>query len=187
MRKSLLMIIIVVFVAIGVPTARADASTESNINFQVTTGDVFDAPTGSFIFDNTTNLFTTFEVAWDGIGFDLAACANGKGEPGGTNECGFSSKPDGLTSYLALISCDGGTTDSCGWDANIVTFAADAFFDMFNRPWQIQGLSLGVGFREGNAAGTFTVPTFDPGTGPLILIGVGLLGLMMRKRPAANG
>lgn len=187
MRKSLLIIITMVFVAVGVPTAHADAFTESNINFQVTSGDVSDAPTGSFVFDNTTNLFTTFEVIWDGIGFNLAACANGKGEPGGNNECGFSSEPNGLTSYLALISCDDGTTDSCGWDAGIVTFAEDAFFGMANGPWQIEEFSLGVGAREGNAAGTFTVSIFDPGTGILTLVGMGLLVLMVRKRQAANG
>jgi len=181
MCKSLWTIVTVLFVCIGVPTARADTFTERTINFRVTVGPVLDTPTGSFVFDNTTNLFTSFEVVWDSIGFDLAACANGKGEPGGTNECGFSS--NGPASFLALTSCE--TTD-CGWSAIVSSETTDAVFTMGSSQWLVSGLSLGVGFRDGSAGGTFTVSTFDPGTGILMLAGVGLLGLMMRKRPATK-
>ena len=45
--------------------------------------------------------------------------------------------------------------------------------------------------KRNQAFGTFTVSptvvTFEPGTGILMLTGVGLLGLMMRKCPATNG
>jgi hypothetical protein len=181
MRKSLWIIVTVLIVGFGLPTARADTFTERTMNFRVTVGPVLDAPTGSFVFDNTTNLFTTFEVIWDGIGFDLAACANGQGEPGGTNECFGTS--NGPASFLALTSCE--TTD-CGWYAIVSSQTTDAVFTMGSSQWLISGLSLGVDL-DGSAEGTFTVSTFDPGTGILILTGVGLLGLMMQKRPAANG
>jgi hypothetical protein len=47
------------------PTAHADSLTDGTINFTVTSGSP--APTGSFVFDNTTSTFTSFTVGWDGV------------------------------------------------------------------------------------------------------------------------
>lgn len=171
MRKSLWVSLVVLFGAIGAPAARADSLIPGWFHFTVNSGDVTAAPDGFFVFDSTTNLFTTFEVVWDSIGFDLAACANGAGHPDGNNECAFNSNAQ--ASYLALVSC--GNASSCGWGASVSSQTTDASFFMGTGGWLIGGLNLGVGFQDGAAGGPFT--TTVPEAGSLLLLASGLMGL----------
>ena len=66
MRKSHWMMALPLLVmAFGAPAAHADSLIEGNIQFMVTGGNVPVAPTGSFVYDGTTNLFTSFLIIWN--------------------------------------------------------------------------------------------------------------------------
>ncbi len=183
MRKTLWITLAALFVAIGAPNVRADSYTYRTIDFTVTGGNVPAAPTGSFIYDNTTNIFTSFEVVWNNsIGFLLADCANGSGQPAINLTCeGFS---DSQTSFLALMWCDDATTSTCSWFAGTGPpdfFSGDALLFMANGPWEISEFHLSICCAGEGANGTFTVSTPEPGTFGLMLLGIGLV-LLMRKR-----
>jgi hypothetical protein len=78
MRKSLWLVILILFVVMDAPFASADTSTDGTLSFTVSTGSI-PAPTGSFIYDNTTNQFTSFMITWDGLGFDLVSSSGSGG------------------------------------------------------------------------------------------------------------
>jgi hypothetical protein len=71
MKKSVWMIVAVVFMALVVPSARADSISSGTLSFTLDSCCV--APTsGSFTYDATTNQFLNFSVIWDGMTFDLS-------------------------------------------------------------------------------------------------------------------
>src|SRR5215472_4363155 len=74
MRKSF-WIVLALLVVCGAPVAHADSFTDGTLHFTVTSGSP--APTGSFVFDNTTNMYTSFKVDWDGAVFDFGSEFNG--------------------------------------------------------------------------------------------------------------
>lgn len=69
MRKSLWIIVVVLFVAIAAPNAHADSSTDGTITFTVSSGGPI--ATGSFVFDDTTDTLTSYTVTWDGVLFNF--------------------------------------------------------------------------------------------------------------------
>ena len=69
MRKSLWIILAVLIAAIGVPTAHADSITDGTFNF--TAGSP--TPTGSFVWDNTTSTWNSFNIDWNGLVFSFAS------------------------------------------------------------------------------------------------------------------
>ena len=171
------------FAAIGMPIARADSYIDGNMQFTVTGGNVAEAPTGSFVYDATTNLFNSIEIIWQGeIYFDFAPCADGLFDSGGTIICTGLSDP--LTSYRALSSCSDGITNTCTW----LTAACgpidcyDAFSSLASGPWVVSENNLDAappGHHGNFAFGTFTTP--EPGSFVLMLLGI-LFALVMRKR-----
>ena len=54
-----------------VPCALADSLTVGTITFTAAQGSIPTA--GSFVFDNTTNVYTSFTITWDGAVFDYVA------------------------------------------------------------------------------------------------------------------
>jgi hypothetical protein len=71
MRKSLWIVLAVLLVAIGAPNAHAD-STEYTLSFTLTDGTPIAMSDGTVMLNNTTGLFTTFLVNWDGVVFDFS-------------------------------------------------------------------------------------------------------------------
>ncbi len=67
-EQSLLEHAVLLFLACG---AHADTFVDATLSFTVSHGGP--APTGSFIFDYTTNQFTSFMVSWDGSVYDFAS------------------------------------------------------------------------------------------------------------------
>jgi hypothetical protein len=63
------LVVLLGFVATMAPRAYADSYTDGTINFTVSSGNP--APTGSFVYDNTTGQFTSFTTNWDGATFGL--------------------------------------------------------------------------------------------------------------------
>jgi hypothetical protein len=185
MLKTLWITLTVLFVAIGAPNAHADSYTDGTINFTVTAGNVAAAPTGSFVYDNTTNEFTDLTVHWTVLGFEiifpLTGCANGTGYGASVIVCTRTS--DGQTSYQALTSCKVGTTETCTWWASTCFIGCyDDSFRLSSGEWLIAEIHLDASpYSELYAVGTFTTP--EPSSFGLMLLGIGLV-LVMRKRMA---
>ena len=75
MRKSLWLALAALSLAVFSPTAHADAITDGTLTFTVGFGGP--TPTGSFVYDDTTNTWTSFTVDWDGVVFDFGVPLNG--------------------------------------------------------------------------------------------------------------
>jgi len=74
MPASLRSIAVLLFLAcVGAPGAHA-ALVNATLDFTLTHGGP--TPSGDFVFDTTTNLFTSFLVQWDGNTYDFASIAN---------------------------------------------------------------------------------------------------------------
>ena len=179
MRKSLWIVLTILFVAVCVPAARADSYIDGTISFTVTAGNVAAPPTGTFIYDATTQSFTSFGVTWDGIAIDLSGSANA-----GLyfNGCG-----GGLGNFIQDLLDQGCSYPFFPWTA--IVEPGETIFSM-NSPigpaifgFGLQGPSLGD-TAGGTYAGSVSAPA--PGSIALTLSGMGLLGLMlaMRKRLA---
>ncbi len=169
MRKTLWITLSVFFVAIAVPTVHADSITDGTINFTVSSGSP--APTGSFVFDNTTNAFTAFTVDWDGLVFDFTGEANGLSA---VTVSGCTSA--GIFTYLVGNGCSTQIT----WQGVAPTSGGNALFDF------LPSLPLFVATSgTGDAAiGRFaitTVATPEPSSVGLMLAGIGFLLVMLKR------
>src|SRR5579864_4297441 len=60
-------LILLALLAVPITQARADAYTDGTLTFAVSSGSPI--PTGSFVFDDTTNVLTSYTVIWDGTTF----------------------------------------------------------------------------------------------------------------------
>lgn len=113
MRNCLAIAIAVLFAAVCAPNAHADSFTDGSLYFTLTSGNT--APTGSFVYDNTTSTMTSFTVDWDGAAFNFASlltlaklgssggwCAAG---PSGIPPCGFSESFD-LNGFIGYLEAD---------------------------------------------------------------------------------
>jgi hypothetical protein len=191
MRKTLWIIALVLVAAIGAPNAHADSFTNYTINFTLSSGSPLPT-TGSIVYDTTTNQFTSFNVVWDTITFNLTSSAN---SPTLSNIFVPPTACLGTTSaqnFLLLLSgC--GTQFANTWQASVLsegTTFVDRFtiqsLDANRNGLGAQGFMAPVGGESGTGTLTITqqsevVP--EPGAGILTLIGIGS-GWVMRKRIA---
>ena len=60
---------------LAAPIAYADSLRDGTLNFAVTSGSP--APTGSFVWDNTTSTWSSFTVDWDGVVYNYGSFFNG--------------------------------------------------------------------------------------------------------------
>ena len=156
LRKSLWVILAVLVVAIGAPAAHADSTTDGTLNFTLTSGTTI--PTGSFVFDNGTDTLTSYTLDWNGAEIDATST--------------FASVP--------LATLEGSGTWSAFMLDHIASFTITLPGDA---PTILAGTTPGPIV---SAAGTFsvtaatTVPTPEPSSIALMLLGVGLV-FVMRK------
>jgi hypothetical protein len=185
MRKSLWIMVAVLFAAIGAPHAQADVMTNYTISFSGT-GTL---PTsGSFTYDSTTPAFSSFIVVWDGLTFNLTSAANSPGIAGPTPPACISGDSGAAASFQLLTNCGGPTTE---WQANpLGTFVNFIFLT----PETSSACETGhncIGFSASassstldGAGGTFSVAVTtapEPRSLALMLLGLGLV-FVMRKR-----
>ncbi|HKN61730.1 MAG TPA: PEP-CTERM sorting domain-containing protein [Candidatus Acidoferrales bacterium] len=201
MRKSLWIILTVLVGVIGAPNAHADACpagnicTDYTINFTTLGGSP--SPSGGFVYDDTTNQFVSFAVMWGGLGFDLTALANSPAIYMGGPAC--ASGATGAQASLALLSACATAAMPTFWVAdNFLPFmdpVGPAFFT-FEDPGPHPLLAINAellipssntgddAYGNLTVTATGTTATPEPETGILMLIGIGLLRLVMRKRTA---
>jgi hypothetical protein len=174
MRKSLWIILAVLVVAICAPAVMAD-TINGEINFTVSGIPLL--PTGSFVFDTSTDSFTSFTVVWAGVGFDLTAAANSYAVPNGCGGVGM------FIQVLTSPSCSPGN-----WGAHLDPFSAWFQFRAASNSYiQANAVLNGNGTVE-DTGGTFTVTTTatpEPSVLAFTLVGIGLFWLLagMRKHP----
>ncbi len=166
------------------PLSRADSYTDGTFLFTATSGNTLVAPSGSFMWDNSTQQFTSIAINWVVSGFDisfeLAGCANGTGEPP-TSVLFCYSLSDGPTSYRQLLSCNGSANSSCGWYAHTCAYSGcyDDFFQLSTATWSISEMHLDASPLSGNiGGGSFTVPTPEPSSAALCLLALALSFLL---------
>ena len=157
-------------------------------------------PTGSFMYDNTTDTFSDFDVKWDTVTFDFTSIANSIVQTtleGSLNTPGTAFF-DALTTGTTAAWCAGEQNNvhaqsGCNGSSGFA-FYFDTGVDGLNPT--VDGLSgpfTGIGENE---YGTYTVKTVDvtpaapsavpePSTYGLMMSGVGLM-MMMRKRIATG-
>ena len=147
--------------AICAPAAYADTIIDGTFDFTVPYGGP--APTGSFVFDSTTSVFTSFTIDWDGVVYDFTSPAN---------IVGFATATQ-LGTWCA-VAPEG-------------SVCAPALPGSFSIPFDSLQPSSGTftdptAFAAGSFTFTETVTTTpEPGTIALMLLGVGMV-FVMRKR-----
>ncbi len=166
MRKIFWSVLAVLFVGVCAPYAHADSITKGTLNFTVTQVGPFHGaftPTGSFLYDNTTNTLTSFTANWDGVVFDFAPLFTGVD--------------------LAVLG-EGGNWVASGNLGVDTPHPATPYFSLDG----ISDLSPCCGaFTDGGAraSGTYTVTeevtTPDPSSFALLMLGLAAL-IMVRKR-----
>ena len=192
--------------ALFASNARADSITAYGINFVILLDELNPTipPSGSFLYDNTTNQFTAFSVLWDGFSFDLTSSANSPYLFNGGPRCisGYT----GPQATLALMTtCTGdlylewgganGINGGSGFpsfkisDDEVDTEVVDTRVVLTDRDIFIYA----AGPQERNSVpsaetfGSFTssVVTPEPATEVLLLVGIGIV-LVLRKRIAPS-
>jgi PEP-CTERM motif len=166
MRKSLWIIVAVLFVAIAAPNAHADSSTDGTINFTVSSGGP--TPTGSFVFDDTTDTLTSYTVTWDGVLFNLQPLLSSFTlvdlEASGT-WCGVAS---GAT-----------PPDGC-FGPGEMTLSTLSFL-VANTGTGVYTINSAVASGSYVVTATTVAPTPEPGSVALMLLGVGVVFVMWKR------
>lgn len=167
MRKSFWIFLALLIMAVGAPVAHADTITDGTITFTLTSGSP-DPGNATFVFDNTTNTFTSFTGSWAGLGITFITtgvtlanlpasgtwCATSENGPG-NGPC-----PSQLPEGIGIL---------------MISALPTGFIVSHN------------GSDEGYAAsGTYTVTeavvsTPEPGSVGLMLLGIGLVFVMRRR------
>jgi hypothetical protein len=181
MRKSLWIIpTLLLFAAIGAPTALATTVTDGTLNFTLINGTP--TPTGSFVFDNTTSTFTSFVVNWNGSLLDFGPRANY-----------IQTTQQDLFALLPTYYTDSFQTCDITWpypQYDCYDGAAGIFF-LFSTLRVEDLLAVNTTFSPtivpSYALGNWSVSetvivTPEPGTAVLWLTGIGLMIVMARKR-----
>lgn len=196
MLKNLIVICLLLIAVGASPSAYADTLTTYTISFTVDPTSLtpsVPAPTGSFTYDSTNPLFSSFLVMWDGNTYDLTAAANSP-QLFATGCTGESSTPAYGFAILsqALTGCSGPVT--YGWQAANATQNNLNFFQMAglvlsqNASDQLNKFLPTPTATNDGEFGTWTLaPTTAAAPEPasIYLLGTGLLsllGAMRRKR-----
>lgn len=189
MRKSLwIILVLLLFAAMDAPKAHADVVTDYAITFTPPGFGTTPAP-ALVTYDNTTNLFTSFTLDWDGTSFDLTASANTPTtSPYGVPPC-----INGNTGPAATI--DLLTNCSSNWYVMAEPTAGGNPFSfpgisLYTGEQDAQGLTIGAdifftpsGLFGIVANGTFSAAVApEPGTSSLVVIAAGVIGLVMAMR-----
>ena len=161
MRRALWIVLAAVIVAMAVPTAHADVITDGSFTFTATFGSP-DATGGSFVFDDTTDTYSTFTVNWDGVVFDWTDFSNTLISTTGT---WCAAAPD------EVASCDDRMSTFSFSNVN-----DDSFSGSFTN---VDGMANGTY----TVTETVTTTTPEPGLLGLMLTGIGVL-VVLRKRIA---
>ena len=199
-KASGVVLVLLLFAAIVAPNAHAtDVTTDYTISFTTTSGSP--APTsGQFVFDDTTGQFLSFTVKWDGITFDLTSYANapfiGNASPYGPLPTCLTAGAGAAASLSLLLDCSADSQSI--WAAATDAFSQEQFLfsdqntaTLSELPGIItitngEGVSCPCTSAEGQwkveVAQSGGIP--EPATGPLLLMGIGLLVLAMRRRIA---
>lgn len=181
MRKSLWIVLGLLLVAISAPNALADSYTYATLYF---VGGQSGNTVGSLVYDNTTNEFTSFDANVPGGGFSLE---HNVWTDGGYNATWIYYYPfpagGGSTQeqsfFLMLTGGGGGTFD---WSINFLPGQSiDTIYDFAGL-----GVIFGAGCCGTADSGTFTVVTPEPGTSTLLLLGIGFLISVARRRIFQN-
>ncbi len=174
MRKSILTIpLLLLFATIGAPAAHADFLTSGTLNFTVGGGGP--APTsGTFVYDNTTSLFTNFDVEWDGIDWNFEPLLTSLGTVASNGI--FNGLPSSILAPQNWYGFwEGFTPGGIGFDLN------DPYENILVGTMSSDVLAGGTYYTTETSA----TPTPEPSTFGLMLIGLGLGAmLVMRKRYA---
>jgi hypothetical protein len=187
MPKSLWITLVVLSVAIGATTARAD--TTSAISFDTTIGQ---APTSGVIDCDSAGCPNSIDVTvdWEGLTFNFSDAALTSGLQPASYFAGSAcdaTAPSALA-YQSLNGCS-------GWDGWATGEESDGTWIMALDSG-IPGMFVlvsGVGTPNADAVasgGTFTDPpvsTPEPDSGALALTGLALLGLMIARKGIAQG
>lgn len=200
MRKTLWVILAVLFVASVAPRAHADTFTNYAINFTLSGGSP--APsTATFVYDNTTATFTSADVVWNGITFNFLLTTNGGvNNPftlSGANCIGTGTGAQATVNLLTACQTATGTTFQWGtgaFDPSGTYAYLDALDAAGNNIYEaatVSAASTNCSQDPGTdcATGSFSAKTVsasnvpEPGAGFLTLLGIGS-GWVMRKRIA---
>ena len=190
MRKSLWIMLAVIFVAIGAPHAQADTMTNYTISF---TGTGILPTSGSFTYDSTTPGFSNFVVVWDGLTFDMTAGANSPGIIGPTPPACLNGDSGAATSFQLLTNCGGPDTAWNSFNGGsetqemmFITASTSSLCGLAEDCASITGGAVTNSVTPlGATIGTFTVaevvPTPEPSSLTLMLLAVGFVFVMRRR------
>jgi len=191
MQKTLWIILAALIAAIGAPNAHADTITDGAFGFTVDgigPPSTQFLPSGSFVYDNSTNQFTSFTVMWHGVSFDFTTAANGFTDPGAV---GCAGAPAGNAFYVDLI-CNVNASGLGEWNAGAInnpTGLADFQFEVSHgveppivtvatavtpTPENVGDYSLTL------VTSTPVANTPEPGGFTLIVLGIGTVFVMWK-------
>ena len=151
---------------------------------------------GSFVYENTANSFTSFAVNWDALAFNLTAAANSPSALGVSQVPCIAAASGAQASFLAFTSC-AGTYGGLEWDA--LGGSSDGFISFFfagqggfGTPiFQLDITGVGEGINPYASGGTVTSTLQgggnspgapEPGTIGLSALGGALLLFAMRRQ-----
>ncbi len=162
MRRALWIVLAAMIVAMAVPTAHAQVY-DGTFNFVTTFGTP--GPTSSsFVFDETTNTYSTLTVDWDGAVFDWSG-------------------PDLISQFPTSGTwCAAGPDEIASCDDRNSTFS----FGTVNSTSFSGSFTDADGMANGTYTTTETLVTPEPSSLGLMLTGIGVLLLLrkLRKRNA---